>query len=234
MRTPQDVFADIWRDKARDAARQSYVAGENLRVDEAARTLSGGRRLLDVGCGAGSLAVAVGSKYAEVYGVDIAEEAVRRARENGVLASRMDLNSARLPFEDGFFDGVAMLSVLPYFYDPYDILQECRRVLHGGGEFLLSVPNMRGLGKLFKQFVLGRFPPTSAVKTGSWDGGALHYFCGKDVQELLEGNGFRVQFRKGIFCRPRLLEKLPDGLPFLSTCKAEFFSGEVFVRAVKT
>ncbi len=232
-RTPEATFTEIWRSKLEWGSFASYVPGENLRVDEAARTLSGGKRLLDIGCGAGMLGCAVNRKYEEIYGVDIADEAVRLAKENGVRASQVDLNRESLPFEADFFDAVTALSVLPYVYDPEHTLRECHRVLRQGGELLLSVANMRTVGKLFQLFIRGRFPQTAKGYNIGYDGGAIHYFCYKDIKDLLVRAGFVVISRKGIFFRPRLLEKLPDKLVHLGAFKAEFLGGEIFVRALK-
>jgi methionine biosynthesis protein MetW len=231
MRTPEGTFNEIWQSKVQRESFSSYAAGENLRVDEAIRTLVGGKRLLDVGCGAGMLGKAVSGRYEEVYGIDIAEDAVRLAQQSGVQARRVDLNSEALPFESAFFDAVTALSVLQYVYDPEHALREFHRVLVPGGELLLSVPNMRSLGKLYQVFVRGRFPQTAKAYNVGCDGGAIHYFCSKDVLGILEKAGFAVAFRKGIFCRPRLMDKLPDDLTLLSTIKAEFLGGEVFVKA---
>jgi methionine biosynthesis protein MetW len=231
MRTPERTFSEIWQSKVQHEAFTSYVSGQNLRVDEAIRNLAGGKRFLDIGCGAGMLGKAVSGRYEEVYGIDIAEDAVQLARQNGVLASRADLNSEVLPFESSFFDSVTALSVLQYVYDPEHALREFHRVLVPGGELLLSVPNMRSLGKLYQVFVRGRFPQTTKAYNIGCDGGAIHYFCSKDLLDLLSKAGFTIAFRKGIFCRPRLIDKLPNGLGILSSLKTEFFGGEVFVKA---
>jgi 2-polyprenyl-3-methyl-5-hydroxy-6-metoxy-1,4-benzoquinol methylase len=231
MRTPEKTFNEIWQSKVRSETFTSYVSGQNLRVDEAIKNLAGGKRFLDIGCGAGMLGKAVSGRYEEVYGIDIAEDAVRLARQNGVLASRADLNSEELPFDSGFFGSVTALSVLQYVYDPEHALREFHRVLVPGGELLLSVPNMRSLGKLYRVFVRGRFPQTAKAYNIGCDGGAIHYFCSNDLLDLLNKTGFAVVFRKGIFCRPKLIDKLPDSLGILSNLKTEFFGGEVFVKA---
>jgi methionine biosynthesis protein MetW len=233
MRTPETTFNDIWQSKVEREVFTSYVSGQNLRVDEAIRNLAGGKRLLDIGCGAGILGKAVRGRYEEVYGIDIAEDAVRLARQNGVLASRADLNSEALSFESGFFDSVTALSVLQYVYDPQHALREIRRVLVPGGELLISGPNMRSLGKIYRILFRGRFPQTAKAYNIGCDGGAIHYFCCKDLVDLLNKAEFNVSFCKGIFCRPRIVDKLPDGLGLISAFKREFLGGEVFVKALR-
>lgn len=233
MRTPEKTFSQIWQSKIQEGTTAHSFSRDNLREDEALRTLAGGKRFLDIGCGAGMLGKALSGRYDEVYGVDIAEDAVHIARQNGVLASRADLNHEPLPFESNFFDSVTALSVLQYVYDSEHAISEIYRVLVPSGELLLSVPNMRSLGKLYRLFVSGRFPQTAKAYNVGCDGGAIHYFCSKDVLDILGKGGFTVIFRKGIFCRPRLVDKLPDSLGPLNALKAEFFGGEIFVKATR-
>jgi hypothetical protein len=79
--------------------------------------------------------------------------------------------------------------------------------------------------------VVGTFPRTSKDPEG-YDGRTLHYFAARDLRALLERNGFSVAWAHGIFCRPRWFARLPDSGP-MGTIKREFFSGEVFVAALK-
>jgi ubiquinone/menaquinone biosynthesis C-methylase UbiE len=98
-------------------------------------------RILDAGCGPGGTACYIAQKYAiRVFGVDIAEamieKAQRRAQRMGVV-DRVDFRVANLhnlPFEDEFFDGVLLESVLtPLPGDKEQALIELRRVVKPGG-----------------------------------------------------------------------------------------------------
>jgi methylase of polypeptide subunit release factors len=102
MNTPDRVFHALWHERLDATPSEQYVPGNNLRVDAAVRALLPGKRLLDIGCGSGMLSVAVGNKFEEVYGIDIAEDAVATARGNGQTAQRIDLNSESFPFQQSF------------------------------------------------------------------------------------------------------------------------------------
>ncbi|MEV4561601.1 methyltransferase domain-containing protein [Kitasatospora sp. NPDC049285] len=100
-----------------------------------------GHRVLDVGCGPGTitadLAAAVGPT-GRVTGVDTAAEVLEQAA--GLAAERgldtLDFQVAdvyRLPFPDGSFDVVHAHQVLQHLADPVAALREMRRVTAPGG-----------------------------------------------------------------------------------------------------
>ena len=72
-----------------------------------------------------------------------------------------------------------------------------------------------------------------SLDEGNYDGGTLHYFALKNVVALLTLHGFEMASAKGIFCKPGFMSHFTDrGL--LGRVKREFFSAEVFIKAVKT
>jgi methionine biosynthesis protein MetW len=220
-------YAEVWGRKS----ITDYVPGSNLRVEAAANILHPGQRLLDVGCGDGTLGMLVRNRFEEIYGVDISDKAIEVAQRRGIKAYKVNLNVEALPFEDNYFDSITCLGTLQLIYDMNTMLREFNRVLKPDGELVLTVANMRAYWRIFKLVVLGYFPRTSLDPEG-YDGGTLHYFCYRNLKDLLEKSGFKVMMRRGIFCLPRLIEKLPDR-GWVGKLKAEFLSAEMLVRAVE-
>jgi methionine biosynthesis protein MetW len=220
-------YAEVWGRKS----ITDYVPGSNLRVEAAANILHPGQRLLDVGCGDGILGMLVRNRFEEIYGVDISDKAIEVAQRRGIKAYKVNLNVEALPFEDNYFDSITCLATLQLIYDINTMLREFNRVLKPDGELVLTVPNMRAYWRIFKLVVLGYFPRTSLDPEG-YDGGTLHYFCYRNLKDLLEKSGFKVMMCRGIFCLPRLIEKLPDR-GWVGKLKAEFLSAEMLVRAVE-
>jgi SAM-dependent methyltransferase len=98
-----------------------------------------GSRVLDLGCGAGVLAL-LKRKRVELTGVDLSGECALAARRNGYDAG-VAAELSRLPFPDRSFDYVVSLDVLGHIESAAKdaVLSEVRRVLAPGGVTLHGV-----------------------------------------------------------------------------------------------
>jgi len=98
-------------------------------------------RVLDVGSGDGSFALELAASGARVIGVDVAREAVERARR-GVAGAEFRLapEDGPLPVEDDWADVAWAGEVLEHVVDVVGLLLEIRRVLVSGGRLLATVP----------------------------------------------------------------------------------------------
>src|SRR5438094_10355097 len=92
-----------------------------------------GSSVLDLGCGAGMLAL-LKRKEVTLTGVDLSAECSLAARRNGYDAT-FTAKLSRLPFPDTSFDYVVSLDVLGHvgFEEKDQVLAEIKRVLRPGG-----------------------------------------------------------------------------------------------------
>jgi SAM-dependent methyltransferase len=117
-----------------------------------------GRRVLEVGCGAGTDLARFAKGGALVTGIDIASSAIELARANfeqqGLRGDFQIANGEQLPCPDESFDLVYAHGVVQYTADPKRLVEECRRVLAPGGEAIFQVYNrvswLNALSKLMK------------------------------------------------------------------------------------
>jgi len=117
-----------------------------------------GRKVLDVGCGAGTDLVRFAKGGAIVSGVDLSSAAVALARQNfaqqGLAADLREADGETLPFEDAAFDLVFAHGVVQYTAHDQALVNECRRVLKPGGAAVFQVYNrvswLNGLSKVMK------------------------------------------------------------------------------------
>src|SRR5256885_5697146 len=127
---------------ARTAAR--FVAHQDERADGLAARVrrflgaSGDERALDVGCGAGALALALAPLVREVVGVDRVPELLELARERAPRnATFVEADATHLPYSNGEFDLAGTLRTLHHVTRPELVLAELARVTRPGGRVLV-------------------------------------------------------------------------------------------------
>jgi len=138
-----------------------------------------GRRILDVGCGAG-LCLDYAREFGwETYGVDIDEAAVARARRSGHNAAMGELEE--LGYASDSFDVVRIWHTLEHLPDPRRAVREAHRILRPGGRLWLEVPNISSAAaRLFRSRWFALDAPRH-----------LQSFCPRTLWQMLHEAGFR-------------------------------------------
>lgn len=152
-----------------------------------------GQRVLDVGCGAGEFSVELARAGAVPVAVDVAEEALRRARaawpakEGGAegLDARRWAPGEPLPLDDAEVDVVWAGEVIEHVLDVQGFVSELRRVLRPRGTLALTTPNLGRMGvaalALRARALDARFDPRSDH---------VRFFTPRTLAALLEELGF--------------------------------------------
>ena len=114
--------------------------------------LSAGMRLLDCGCGPGSITAGLAEVVApgQVVGVDIEPSQYRSVWSQAAKRPGINLHFAvadvySLPFVDNFFDAAFLHNVLSHLQRPLEVLKGIYRLLSPGGVIGISHPDFSGL-----------------------------------------------------------------------------------------
>lgn len=102
-----------------------------------------GERILDVGCGTGSLTfeLAAHPELAAISAIDFSPTfvAAARARNSDPRVTIAEADAMALPFDDGAFDRALALLVLHFVPEPARAIAEMRRVVRRGGVVAATV-----------------------------------------------------------------------------------------------
>ncbi|HEX3511504.1 MAG TPA: methyltransferase domain-containing protein [Solirubrobacteraceae bacterium] len=104
-------------------------------------------RVLEVGCGAGHLTLALARRGLHLDALDASPamvESARRRIEEAGLGADVEVGQAdvhALPFGSGEFDLVVAVGVIPWLHSPDVAVAEMARVLRPGGELVLTADN---------------------------------------------------------------------------------------------
>jgi ubiquinone/menaquinone biosynthesis C-methylase UbiE len=108
-----------------------------------------GRRLLEVGIGAGTDHLRFARAGAVCSGVDLSEVSVettrRRLASEGLSSDVRVADAEHLPFDDASFDRIYSWGVIHHTPDTASAAREILRVLRPGGSFCVMVYNRRSL-----------------------------------------------------------------------------------------
>ncbi len=148
-------------------------------------------RVLEIGCGAGFLSVALAQRRLRVHAIDSAETMVELARQHAAESGTSELLSVdagdvyALAFEDGSFDLVIALGVIPWLARPELAIQEMARVSRPGGHILLTADNRARLIYLLDPLLNPALAPLRrGVKNMLERIGLLHESQGRTIETL--------------------------------------------------
>lgn len=158
--------------------------------------LQPGCRVLDAGCGPGTITLGLAPKVApgQVIGIDTEDAQFRNAREQaqceGLNVEFRKASVYELPFEDGFFDAIFSHALLEHLSDPAAAILELRRVLKPGGLIGLRAGDLGGL--LIDAASEGPAQAFGAYLAKQQEG-SKHPKVGRKLPRLMRNVGFAVQ-----------------------------------------
>ncbi len=171
----------VWRAVPAGATPERFAARRAFLLAH----VRAGDRVLDLGAGDGAFAAELRAAGCDVIAVDVAEEALRRARARvpGLDARRVE-EGAPLPLDEDAVDVVWAGEVLEHVADVVGLLAEVRRVLRWGGTLLVTTP-YHGRVSVAALALRGRFDERFDPR-----GDHLRFFTERSLRSLLEDAGF--------------------------------------------
>lgn len=168
------------------------IASHRIDYDVIASWVAPGSRVLDLGCGDGSLLRHLReTREASGYGVEIDRERVLACMRNGINVLQIDLEEGLYDFDDASFSLVIISNALQTLHRTEKLLTEMLRV---GREAVVSFPNF-AYWKHRLAIMEGHMPVSDRLPYQWYDTPNVRFFTIADFEALCSRLGILVRER---------------------------------------
>ena len=153
-------------------------------------------RVLDVGCGDGSLMNFLEKeKNIEVRGLELNQDNVQQCIHKGLPVIQGNAETELHQFPNQSFDFVVLSQTLQAFYNPEKVLKDLLRI---GKSVIISIPNF-GYWKVRTSLLLfGKMPVTKNLPNTWYDTPNLHMCTIKDLFHFCSEKNIRIDRAIGV------------------------------------
>ena len=145
-------------------------------------------RLLDLGCGNGSLSNVMAAQGYEVVGFEESAQGVAIARQSFPNCDFIAGSIYNLPYDqlENSFDVVISVEVIEHLFYPKELVSAAKKCLKTNGRLIITTP-YHGYLKNLVLAVSGKMDSHFLV---DWDGGHIKFFSVASLQKLLKSAGY--------------------------------------------
>jgi methionine biosynthesis protein MetW len=188
------------------ADRESTLA-RRADFEAIAQWVRPGARVLDLGCGDGSLLRFLKDKRgASGYGIEIDDAKLLASVRNGVNVLQGDLETGLSGFESGSFDYVILSQTLQAVRHTEQIIREMLRV---GREGIVTFPNFGYWRHRLQVFLGGHMPVSRSLPYQWYNTPNVHLFTIGDFESFCAAHGVRI-LERAVMDRGRIVSLWPN------------------------
>jgi 2-polyprenyl-3-methyl-5-hydroxy-6-metoxy-1,4-benzoquinol methylase len=151
-------------------------------------------RILDLGCGNGSMSNVLAQKGYQVLGIEESGQGIMNAKQSFPKCEFIQRSIYDLPYSQLIqsFDVVISVEVIEHLFYPKELAKSAQRCLKPDGRLIVTTP-YHGYLKNLALAATGKMDQHFHVL---WDGGHIKFFSPKTLTNLLETEGYtNIQFK---------------------------------------
>ncbi|AQT45962.1 methionine biosynthesis protein MetW [Bartonella apihabitans] len=150
-----------------------------------------GARVLDVGCGDGSLLYLLQTRRnVDGRGVELSQQGVDQCLLKGLSVIQGDADSDLVYYPDSCFDYVILSQTLQATHNPKVVLEQLLRI---GERAVVSIPNFGYWRARAHLLFLGRMPVTKELPYSWYDTPNIHFCTIEDFVDLVKEIGAEIE-----------------------------------------
>ncbi len=153
-------------------------------------------KVLDVGCGDGSLMYLLKKeKNVEVRGLELNQGNVQECIHKGLPVIQGNAETELHQFPDKSFDYVVLSQTLQAFYEPEKVLKNLLRI---GKSVVISIPNFGYWKVRTKLLFFGKMPVTKTLPNTWYNTPNLHMCTIKDLFDFCDEKNINIKTAVGV------------------------------------
>ena len=161
-----------------------------------AELLPNNSKVLDVGCGDGSLMNFLEKeKNIKVRGLELSQDNVQQCIHKGLSVIQGNAETELNQFPNQSFDYVVLSQTLQAFYDPEKVLKDLLRI---GKSVVISIPNFGYLKVRTNLLLFGKMPVTKTLPNKWYDTPNLHMCTIKDLFNFCDEKNIKIKKVVGV------------------------------------
>jgi len=178
-----------------------------------------GPRILDLGCGDGTITAKLSERFKEVVGVDGSTEKLELARKaapraNFVHSMIEEFHPSNHPRIPAAFDTVLLVGVIEHLESPVETLVRVKSFLSRDGVVIIVTPNAESVNRRVGK-ILGMIREHTQLTPADLEIGHKRIYTKTLLEEHVKEAGLKIELMRGMFLKPLSSDQMKSWSPEL-------------------